>query len=642
MPPDPMHALLTAAADAILPPANESLGDPLPGAAELDVATRVLALIRRLPPVHQRLLRAGLWLLEHLPWLALQPRFSRLDRPARARWLHRLEAFSPLSARALLPLKMLTMGAYLETPRVAALLGMENGQKVPLAQALAPIQPLPVQRPEDLPPDVRAEFDVVIVGSGAGAAPLARTLAQAGWSVALIEEGDAHTREEFRAPPLDRMPLLYRDAGATVTLGRPTVLLPIGRAVGGTTVVNSGTCLRTPERIVAGWQDAFGSGLSPEALARQYPDVEATLGVAPASWSVMGGNAETIRRGVEALGLSGRPLPRNAPDCHGAGQCAAGCPLDAKRGVHLNYLPQAVAAGATIFARARADAVVREGSRAVGVRGRFRAKDGGLTGQFELRARRGVVVAAGAIGTPGLLRASGLRSPHLGQHLRIHPATGVTGRFPHEIRAWRGVLQSYLIETLADDGVLFEATFPPPSLGYAEAGMTLDGPGRKQLLGHFSQLATLGLLVSDTSEGRVVELGGARSPLLFYNLNDADRRKTLRGMKLAAEILLAAGATEVVPMIEGVGVLRNRSEIEACFARDWPASRLQLSAYHPMGTARIGQPGQGAVDGWGAVHGADRLVVCDACVFPTSLTVNPQVTIMAFAQRAAARILETW
>ena len=220
MPPDPMHALLTAAADAILPPANESLGDPLPGAAELDVATRVLALIRRLPPVHQRLLRAGLWLLEHLPWLALQPRFSRLDRPARARWLHRLEAFSPLSARALLPLKMLTMGAYLETPRVAALLGMENGQKVPLAQALAPIQPLPVQRPEDLPPDVRAEFDVVIVGSGAGAAPLARTLAQAGWSVALIEEGDAHTREEFRAPPLDRMPLLYRDAGATVTLGR--------------------------------------------------------------------------------------------------------------------------------------------------------------------------------------------------------------------------------------------------------------------------------------------------------------------------------------------------------------------------------------------------------------------------------------
>ncbi len=642
MHPTELHAIVAAAADALLPPGSAASDDALPGAEELDVATRVLALLGHLPIVHQRLLRAGLWLLERVPWLRLQPRFSRLDRTQRAAWLQTLENVSPLTARCLLPIKMLVMGAYLEAPTVAQLLDVGNGQKVPLAEPLPPVQHLPVQRPEALPRQFHAEFDVVVIGSGAGAAPLARTLAGAGWAVALVEEGDSHTRDEFTARPLDRMPLLYRDAGATVTLGNPVVLLPIGRAVGGTTVVNSGTCLRTPDRVVAGWQESFASGLSPEALAAYYGEVEHTLEVAPASWSVMGGNAATIRRGVEALGLAGRPLPRNAPQCHGAGQCAAGCPTDAKRGVHLNYLPQAVQAGATIFARARADVVIREGGRAVAVQGRFRATDGTLGGHFELRARRGVVVAAGAIGTPGLLRASGVSSAALGRHLRIHPATGVTGRFPHEIRAWRGVLQSYLIETLAEDGVLMEATFPPPSLGYAEAGMTLDGHGRKELLGHIGQLATLGLLVSDTSEGRLLHIGRDRSPLLFYNLNDADRYRTLRGMKLAAEILLAAGATEVVPMLEGVGPLRSRAEVAACFSRDWPASRLQLSAYHPMGTARIGKPGQGVVDGWGAVHGVQRLVVCDACVFPTSLTVNPQVTIMAFAHRAAERILETW
>ena len=458
-------ALLAAAADALLPPGDLAADDALPGAAEVDIAPRIAALVSHLPRLHQRLLHAGFWLLEHLPWLGLQPRFSRLDHARRARWLQRIAALSPLTARALLPLKMLSMGAYLEAPRIAALLDIGNGQKVPLAAPLPPVQPLPVQRPEDLPAFVDAEFDVVIVGSGAGAAPLARTLARAGWSVALIEEGDAHTRLDYAAPPLDRMPLLYRDAGATVTLGRPSVLLPIGRAVGGTTVVNSGTCLRTPERVVAGWQANFASGLAPEALAAHYAEVEQTLGVAPASWSVLGGNAEIVRKGVEALGLSGRPLPRNAPDCHGAGQCAVGCPVDAKRGVHLNYLPQAVAAGATIFARARADVVVRDGGRAVAVTGRFCNPDGTFGGKLSLRARRGVVVAAGAIGTPGLLRASGIRPAALGRHLRIHPATGVTGRFPQEIRAWRGVLQSYLVETLADEGVLFEATFPPPSLG---------------------------------------------------------------------------------------------------------------------------------------------------------------------------------
>ena len=642
MKPAETHAIVAAAADVILPPRDDAAGDPLPGATELQIAARVVALIDHLPRVHARLLRLGLWLLERLPWLRLQPRFSRLDAKRRAWWLQALEDLSADTARSLLPIKMLSMGAYLETPEMAALLGVGNGQHVPLAAPLPPVKLLPVQRPEDLPQVLEAEFDVVIIGSGAGAAPMARTLARAGWSVALLEEGDAHTREEFAAPPLERMHKLYRDAGATVTLGRPVVLLPIGRAVGGTTVVNSGTCLRTPERVVAAWQADFASGLPPDALGAYYAEVERTLQVEPASWSVMGRNAEVIRLGVEKLGLSGRPLPRNAPDCHGSGQCAVGCPVDAKRGVHLNYLPQAVDAGANIFARARADVVVREGTRAVGVRGRFRDAQDQPTGAFFLRARRGVVIAAGATGTPGLLRASGLKSAPLGRHLRIHPATGVTGRFPQPVRAWRGVLQSYLIDTLAEDGVLLEATFPPPSLGYAEAGMKLDGRGRKALLGHFDHLATLGLLVSDTSEGRLLHVGADRSPLLFYQLNDNDKRRTLRGMKLASEILLAAGAVEVVPMMEGVGPLRSRAEVEACFARDWPASSLQLSAYHPMGTARIGSPGQGVVDGWGAVHGADRLVVCDACVFPSSLTVNPQVTIMAFAHRAADRILETW
>ena len=74
--------------------------------------------------------------------------------------------------------------------------------------------------------------------------------------------------------------------------------------------------------------------------------------------------------------------------------------------------------------------------------------------------------------------------------------------------------------------------------------------------------------------------------------------------------------------------------------RDIPASALRLTAYHPMGTAAMGA--RGAVDGFGRVHAAERLVVPDASVFPTSLGVNPQVTIMAFATRAAHRMLEEW
>lgn len=630
-----LQTIWLALADALIPP-----GGPLPGAEETASGRRSAELVAVLPPVQRRLLEGLLWLLEHLPRL-WGPRFSQRTRPQREAILARIEGLSPAAARALLPLKLLAMAGFLEQPEVEKRLRLDDVPLLPLTAPLPAILPLPVQRPEELE-GLDATFDVVIVGSGAGGAPMARTLARAGWSVALVEEGDAYSREDFRGSALDRMRLLYRDAGSTVTLGRPMVLLPLGRAVGGTTVVNSGTCFRTPDALVDGWHDRLGIDLSAESLLRHYDEVERTLGVAPVPWEVMGENGLLAHRGASALGIAGRPLLRNAEGCRGSGQCAAGCPVDAKRGVHLNYLPQASAAGAEIFARCRVDAVDFDGDRASGVHGRFVAQDGSLGGTFRLKARRGVVVTAGAIGTPDLLRRSGVRAPGLGRHLRIHPGTGVTGLFAHEVTAWRGVLQSYLIDALQDDGILLEATFPPPTMGYAEAGMTLTSAERKTMLGRFGHLATLGLLVSDTSSGRLFPAGGDRTPLLWYWLNDHDRVRVLRGMELASRILLAAGAQEVVPMLEGAGPLRSLAEVQRCFAREWPASALQLSAYHPMGTAAMGPAETAVVDGFGQVHGKKRLCVADASVFPASLGVNPQVTIMAFSSRAAEHILEAW
>ena len=105
--------------------------------------------------------------------------------------------------------------------------------------------------------------DAVIVGSGAGGAMVARTLARAGMDVVVLEEGRRWTVEEFRTThPIERYAGLYRGAGTTVALGRPTVVLPIGRAVGGTTVVNSGTCFRPPLAVQKRWRDEFGLGLA--------------------------------------------------------------------------------------------------------------------------------------------------------------------------------------------------------------------------------------------------------------------------------------------------------------------------------------------------------------------------------------------
>ena len=471
---------------------------------------------------------------------------------------------------------------------------------------------------------------------------MARALAEAGWSVAVVEEGAAYTREDFVGPEIERLRLLYWGGGLTPTVGRPPVIVPIGRAVGGSTVGNSGTCFRTPDGIVGAWARRFGVDLRPEDLGPHYEEVEAILGVAPVPWEVMGNNGLVAHRGASALGIPGRPLLRNGNGCRGSGVCVAGCPVDGKRGVHLNYLPMAMAAGAEIFARSRALGVIREGRRAAGVHGVLLDGANRSVGPFVLRARRGVVVAAGAPLTPGLLRRSGLRHRGLGRNLRIHPASGVVGVFDEEIRGWRGVMQSYVIDALADRGVMLESTFPPPQLGYAELGFGLSGDKRKALLARLPNMAVLGLLVSDTSAGRVHGLGPGRTPLMTYDMNRFDARRVVQGMLLAARVLFAAGATEVHPAMWGVGPLGSVAEAELALGRDWPPGALRLTAYHPMGTARMGVDHLGVVDGVGRVRGTERLVVADASVLPTSLGVNPQVTIMALATRAAHRMLADW
>jgi choline dehydrogenase-like flavoprotein len=155
-------------------------------------------------------------------------------------------------------------------------------------------------------------------------------------------------------------------------------------------------------------------------------------------------------------------------------------------------------------------------------------------------------------------------------------------------------------------------------------------------------MAVLGCLVSDTSSGRTIGLGPGRTPLMAYALNRFDTERLLEGMLLSARILFAAGAKEVHPMVSGAPVMYSAQEAETVLGGRWPAAALRLTAYHPMGTARMGADEGGVLDEWGRVRGRERLVVPDASVFPTSLGVNPQVTIMAFASRAAEGILQRW
>src|SRR3954452_12442423 len=234
----------------------------------------------------------------------------------------------------------------------------------------------------------RVRADVCVIGTGAGGAPVAKELAEGGMRVVMLEEGERFTTDDFTARPRAMTARLYRDAGQITTTGNVPIVLPLGSGVGGTTLVNSGTCFRTPPPVLDMWRERFGlEELSAEELDPFFRRVERELNVVQVPAEIAGRNAEVVKRGADALGWSGDYVWRNVRGCVGSGVCNFGCPTSAKQHVGITYVPRARDAGAVSSPAPRPRRIVVE-------RGRTRGVEAATTGGGRLNVECDTVVVA--------------------------------------------------------------------------------------------------------------------------------------------------------------------------------------------------------------------------------------------------------
>jgi choline dehydrogenase-like flavoprotein len=467
------------------------------------------------------------------------------------------------------------------------------------------------------------ETEVIVIGSGAGGAVTAATLAAAGRTVTVLEEGPWVEPDAMEPFSLEEMVAKYRHGGSSAAIGRPTIAYVEGRCVGGSTEINSGLYHRLPSELAREWQATYAiDEFTPEQLDAYAVGVERRLSVSqlPGAPPV---SSAVLERGAAKLGWRSREFAR-VFKYEQNGRAV-------KQTMARTFLPQAIGAGANVLADCRVTRLVRRGDRVLGVRCEARRPDGTVE-RSTIRAEH-VFVCGGAIQTPALLQRSGIRA-RIGTGLKLHPTVKIAARFPHPID--HGDVPMHRVTEFAPSLTIGGSA---SRRGHVAIALADSGGDYSQALAEWEHVAVYYAAIRSIGSGRVVALPGMRAPLVLYNLTDADMSRLARALVHLGEVLLAAGAVELYPSASGGVIAREPHDL----AQWWDAltrSRANLMTVHLTSSVRMGEnQSLTGADSFGRVWGLRNLRVNDASVMPDAPGVNPQASIMAIAVRNSEHFL---
>ncbi|HSJ10833.1 MAG TPA: GMC family oxidoreductase [Longimicrobiales bacterium] len=489
------------------------------------------------------------------------------------------------------------------------------------------------------------DYDVVIIGSGAGGGTVAERLGELvrqGFSVLVLEQGPRLADHEFTGRELDMAEALYEDAGGFLTADG-TMTLAFGRVYGGSTVVYTGTSLVAPERVIERWNVP---GLTQADLAGRSRRFMEQNGVHLLPEDQLNDNNRLFRDGARAAGYHCEQFALNLRGCAGSSLCNLGCPNAAKQGTHRVQLPAAERLGVEVVTRAEA---IRVGDRTVHVRVHPRRDDqkGAASeweaGDYQVTARV-IVVAGGAVGSTAVLLRSGLQRalPRLGAGFTCHPAFILVGEHPAPITNDVGHPKSFFVDRAAEEGYVLETCMYFPFT--TAKNLTGFGAAHSSMMRAYPRLQMILVLACDRAvPSNRIAVDASGRPVVHYTFTRDVVRSMVAATRASARIFFAAGAVRVHaptarPHIIDAG---EAAKLEERIREDlFIPGTTTVSAAHLMGGCGMGRSATDSVtDGAGRVHGLPWLRVADSSLFPDALEINPYLTIMSLADRAADAVL---
>lgn len=512
---------------------------------------------------------------------------------------------------------------------------------------------LNVEGPWDIGSDV-IDTEVLVIGSGAGGAILAYSLAEQGKEVLLVERGQYVQPAAFAEDELTQLETLY-DGGLLQVASDYRFGVLQGNCVGGSTTVNNAICFPPPADVVARWNQAgehkHDSGLDVSDLDASTAWVRKFLNVQPLGGSIP---PFLFHKGVDKLNqVIGKPgadtgltMPQpfecniraGGDGCYGCGKCNIGCPYDKKLSMLIETLPRAqreYGKRVRIISECEVEqisAVSGKPQRIADVRARL-----GDGRRVTIRAKT-FVLAAGALASSHLMLKNGIgRGLPVGKGLAFNMVAPVMAEFKEPMNSYDGIQMGHYVNDQMGNRFLIETWYSlPVGLALTMGGWFDEHYGNMRLAGN---MTSYGMVVGTDGESRVFHNNMTNDMGFHAKLTDRDMERMVQGLDKLARVLFDAGARRIIVNTWDHGSLTSPSDIPALLKQACDPRFISLASAHPQGGNAIGRNRKmGVLDESFRVHGYANLFVADASAFPTSLQVNPQMTVMSLARYAASRI----
>ena len=472
--------------------------------------------------------------------------------------------------------------------------------------------------------------DIVIIGSGAGGAMAAMTLSEAGFDVVVLEQGFHYDRQNTPQTLGETIGTMYEENGFRTTKGEPPIPVAGGKGLGGSTLINSAICFHTPKDTLQRWNELSKGAFSNEdGFYSKQDEIWNFMQVRETPDPLLSGNDLAHKRATQKLGWVEGNIHRNTPGCGGCGRCNAICSINGKNSIDRAALPRAAQAGAQIYTGTIVQRITE-----TTVSGYIVNREHIQVGTFTVSAQT-IILAAGSIGTPGLLHKSGFNTTNeqIGVGLHIHPVINTWAILPEPIYK-PGSTQGHYSDQFVQERVLLEAN--PILAGAFYQAFPAYGLSGKELMRKGAQMASTGALIRDITEGTVGKPNNGAAKI-SYSLGEADRKALILGIHKGAQLWLeGANAEQIALPIFGSSPCRNMDDVYKSAPKDLSLERMIGYSSHPQASCRIGR----ALDHNGKLLGSSNIYVMDASSLPSNVGRNPQISIFTTVRILAERFCE--